>query len=358
MKKLIAILITAIIVIAFAGCQFIPGHINEIIPANIWTNSASGGQMCEVNDKIYYVGAAGKYDEQIMSMNLDGSGQKKVSKKYDSIGQLIADEQNIYFIASTFEDDETLCSVSLSSGKEKKIKNGFFYMLQKAGDRLFWADNYWDDPKTTKRSMGIKSIKTNGTDFTLNIQGPYKADFITTDKYLFYTWPAKKGYDIFRMDVSGANKVKVTTKPLPYSFHHLFYDNGEFYLVTPGSFENDIGCVYDTVKTIDENGNLKDVIDKIGYFEMDYGLLGYSGISNGFIYYLEVTSSPGVQISMDLHQYEIAAHHNIVLKKGLEMGDNAVGIIKSARGKQIKNARLSGLYILGNDVYFSPQGLP
>ena len=230
-------------------------------------------------------------------------------------------------------------------------------MLQKAGDRLFWADNYWDDPKTTKRSMGIKSIKTNGTDFTLNIQGPYKADFITTDKYLFYTWPAKKGYDIFRMDVSGANKVKVTIKPLPYSFHHLFYDNGKFYLVTPGSFTNDIGCVYDTVKTIDENGNLKDVIDKIGYFVMDYGLLGYCGISNGFIYYLENTSTPGIEISMDLHQYEIATGQNTILRKGLNMG-NTCDRIQSARGKKIANSYLSGLYILGNDVYFSPEGLP
>ncbi len=81
----------------------------------------------------------------------------------------------------------------------------------------------------------------------------------------------------------------------------------------------------------------------------------YCGISDGKFYYFILKSydNSSGHLPMDLHQVDLDENRDTIILQNVEMGDKSLGKISSVRGKHF-SGDVNGLYILGNDIYFSP----
>lgn len=379
MKKIISVIYCGLLILAITGCTETSkgdkseSSLSSVIPANASVNAGWGGKMCEANNCIYYVsGLNSKY--RINRMKRDGSNTSPVTGEYCSIGGLTTDNSNLYFTVSLETNDtEILYSLPLNGGKEKKIAEGHIFNLQYMSGRLYWED--YNSPsgeikKGQTTTIQIKSINPNGSNlqslFTVSApaEDSVNLNFLTTEDGLYYIVSEHDGKqcNLYHMDLSGNNKLKINHSKLK-DVDQLFYDKGNLYFLERhfNDFANDgSDAMWDSVETINNKGRIKTILNKIGYFPQDFSCIAYCGISNGVFYYLKITTSDSnsEHLMMDFHQYDIDKKEDIILLHNVNMGDKSVGTIFSLRGKKIKNSGTTGMYILGNDVYFSPPFLP
>ncbi len=371
-KNLIFLLLCGLILVALAGCEKSQG-INTIpsgIPTNVSVNTAWGGFMCEADGFIYYVSAAND-KESIVRMEQDGSNPTTVTAgDYYYIEELTSDGAFLYFVASSETDDmNTIYRLPLNGGKEQKVAQGYIFNLQYAKGKLYWKEYYQPSGDMTNQttSIQIKCVNPNGSDLqtllTLQVfaEDGVPFEFLAIEDGLYYATESLDDdhCDIYRMDLSGQNSIKINSGRLE-TVDKLFYDEGKLYfLMQHFNGFSDIGF-WDSLETLDETGETKTIVDKVGYFPQDFGDIEYCGISNSIFYYfvLNASNDTSENLFMDLHQFDLVTNRDTVILHNVEMGDQSVGILNSVRGKSIKNDGVIGLYILGNDIYFSPYAMP
>lgn len=377
MRRILILLLCALLLFALAGCSVLPvsgtSSMPNEIPANASVNTAWGGYMCEANGFVYYVSDADGQDK-IMRMQPDGSNPTAVTADtYDYISNLTSDSASLYFAASGGADElDTIYRLPLSGESEQKVAQGHVYALQNANGKLFWEDNYVPSgavPDTTPYQ--INCVNSDGSDpqtlltfqadpvgfpFEFLVGGNsiyYTTGTLNTGDYSYYS-------DLYRMDLNGKNAVKLNTGKLN-SVDMLFYDQGTLYfLVEPPDDSSIDDPFFESLETMDTKGNAVTLVKHVGYFPQDFSDIEYCGISNNIFYYFVLPSTDGssAHLYMDLHQVDLSTKRDTILLRHVEMGDPAVGILASVRGKSIKNDGVDGLYIVGNDIYFSPYSLP
>lgn len=381
MKKMIVFVVSIVLLVTVTACSSPSisnspsGTANEHIPTNTSVGVAWGGYMCEVGGKVYYVSSV--YDassdsrkSKILRMESDGT-VFPISDEYYYISNLTSDETNIYFVVS-YEDHETdsLYRVPINGGAEKKIMDGHFRDLQYMNKRLYWKDNYEPSGEITMdqtTEFTLKSMNSDGSDektlFSQTVPaGSGKSlDFLITEDALYYVISnfEKDTCDIFQMDLSGENKTKMNKKPLD-EVDALFYDQGILYFLMQHWNGFSERLMWDSVETIDKNGKVKTVVKCIGYYPQDFGGIQYCGISDNIVYYFDLPSSDGSSeyLNMNLHQYDISKGKDTIILRDVDMGDGTSSSIRSLRGKNIESDGVFGMYILDNDIYFSPFTLP
>ncbi len=259
------------------------GAISAKVPANVSTNAAWGGGMCEANGEIYYVFSGSNFKRNIIRMKQDGSNSSPVTGKYDSIRELTSDSTNLYFVTTSGPKDiDTLYRLPLSGGKEQKITDGHIRSLQNIGGKLYWEELFLPMGTVKKdqtTSLQIKAINPDGSGLqtlyhsTVSAVSPGTFEFVASEKGIYYAISSSntEQCDIYHVDLSGKNRKKLNSQPLS-NIDKLFYDQGKLYFLMQhdgNGFITDL--FWDSVETIDQNGNTKNVIGKIGYFPQDYG---------------------------------------------------------------------------------------
>ena len=364
MKKALIFLMCSLSIVAATGCG--PDLESLNIQANESVNIAWGGYMCEADGLVYYVSRNGE-KEKIMSMKSDGSHPAAVTaNEYDDIRELTADGDYLYFAASSEADDEdTIYRLPLSGGIERKIAEGHTFSLQYANGKLYWEDycqplGIITSDQTT--SIQIKCVNPDGSDiktlYSPQAPGGVAFEFLATQDGLYCVAesPGDDHSDIYRMDPDGKNTVKLNNSELGI-VDKLFYDEGQLYFLME-HFDN--GLFWDSFETMDDKGEAKTIVREVGYYPQDYSDIEYCGISGHMLYYFILCSNGGSSkhLPMDLHQFDLGSKRDAVLLRNAEMGDPAVGVISSLQGKNIPNDGVFGLYILGDDIYFSPYAMP
>jgi len=371
-KKSMALALCVVCALMTASC--LPGildspngSISDSIPTNASVNVAWGGDMCEADGNIYCI-SYNNSEYRIVRLDSDGNAVP-ISEEHDIIRYLVSDGANIYFIASTWSNEtESLFSVPASGGEEKIITDGHFLFLQYVNDRLFWEDFYIPSGEIAQdqtMNITIHSINPDGTEMkTLFAQevpatSGHAVYFLATVDGLYYAISGSDKSDIFRMDLTGDNQTKINKSPLD-TVDELFYDQGVLYFLMQHFTGSGPDPFWDSMETLDKNGNVKTIIKRVGYFPQDFGCVQYCGVSNYITYYFDLPSSNGSSehLYMNLHQYDINKGKDTIILRNVDMGDNFVASIRSIRGKNIENNGTSGMYILGNDIYFSPFALP
>jgi len=346
MKKKSLFLVCCLLVVSLIGSarDLFPKRVSipSDIPTNASVNVAWGGDMCEVNGFIYYVAYG-----TIVRMNPDGCNPTPVTGEHANISQLTSDNNNLYFVASS-GTLATLYRLPLSGGKEQPVAEGDFGALQAANGKLYWKE--YQDTK-----IQINCVNPDGSElralFTQNTSDSVGFEFLVTGEGIYYA----ADYDLYRMDLSGNNPVKLNNKPLG-SIFKLFYDRGKLYFIMDnGSYSLD--SFWASLYTIDDWGNIK-AITPVGYYPQDYGEIQYCGISDNLLYYFIPTNDSYQHVWMDMYQFDLATGNETMILRHQEMGDASVGTLSSLRGKSIPNIGVVGLYILGNDIYFSTYSLP
>jgi len=321
LKKALIFLMCSLSIVAATGCG--PDLESLNIQANESVNIAWGGYMCEADGLVYYVSRNGEKGK-IMSMKSDGSHSAAVTaNEYDDIRELTAGGDSLYFAASSEADDEdTIYRLPLSGGIERKIAEGHTFSLQYANGKLYWEDYYQPlgiitSDQTT--SIQIKCVNPDGSDiktlYALKVPagGGVAFEFLATQDGLYYAVesPGDDHSDIYRMDPDGKNTVKLNDSELD-TVDKLFYDDGQLYYLME-HFDN--GLFWDSFETLDDKGEAKTIMREVGYYPQDYGDIEYCGISGHRLYYFVLRSN-------------------------------------------IPNDGVFGLYILGDDIYFSPYAMP
>ena len=369
MKRAGIFFLCAIILLSFSGSVSRQGVLAEsmqsTIPSNTSVNSAWGGMMCEANGFLYYVSASFGSNSRIVRLGPDGI-PTPVTEEYAYIAELSSDGDYVYFVTMSDESD-TVYRLPVNGANEQKVTEGNIADLQIANGKLYWMDasttngtKAWLDATTIQ----IKCICSDGSNdktlISLSGTGLYGAPrvlLVTANDIYYSIGTTLCTSDIYRMDMDGKNNTKLNAGQLD-TIDKLFYDQGELYFLmqhADGSTD-----FWDSLETIDKRGNLQTIVGKVGYFDQDLGCIQYCGISGGMVYYWLLPSYTGnaEHLFMDLHQYNTATRIDTVLLRNVEMGDPSVGRIFSLRGKHIDNDGVTGLYILGNDIYFSINRLP
>lgn len=377
MRKLLVIVFSVFLSISMSGCTSRQDYaetgnsISSDIPTNASVNVAWGGCMCEANGYVYYVSARDP-QETIIRMDQDGSNPTVVTDGYYYISSLNADSNCLYFVAEAESSNrDTIYRLPLNGGIVQKVTEGNISALQNLKGRLYWED--YNTPEgfvtsNTETTIQIKSINPDGSDLKTLLaltvstadEGPFY--FLATEDGIYYstsnvsTGDYSEYSDIYHMDLSGENLVKLNDKPLR-CVQKLFYDRSKLYLLVENNYSADPFA--SSFVTFDQGGKAKTVLNHVGYFPQDFGCIEYCGISDGIIYYfiMQQTNDNSASILLDLHQYDINENKDVIIKSGVDMGNSAVGIIASLRGKSIKGNSV-GLYILGNDIYFEPFQMP
>lgn len=377
MRKLLIIVFSVFLSISMSGCTSRQDYaetgisVSSDIPTNASVNVAWGGCMCEANGYVYYVSARDP-QETIIRMDQDGSNPTVVTDGYYYISSLNADSNSLYFVAEAESSNrDTIYRLPLNGGKVQKVTEGNISALQNLKGRLYWDD--YNTPEgfvtsNTETTIQIKSINPDGSDLKTLLaltvsttdEGPFY--FLATEDGIYYstsnvsTGDYSEYSDIYHMDLSGENLVKLNDKPLR-CVQKLFYDRSKIYLLVENNYSADPFA--SSFVTFDQGGKAKTVLNHVGYFPQDFGCIEYCGISDGIIYYfiMQQTNDNSASILLDLHQYDINENKDVIIKSGVDMGNSAVGIIASLRGKSIKGNSV-GLYILGNDIYFEPFQMP
>jgi hypothetical protein len=314
------------------------------IPTNESTNIAWGGCMCEANGFIYYVsGTEGK--QEIVRMEQDGSEPETVTAgEYSCLGELTSDGTYLYFVSTVLADDmpDTIYRLPLSGGHEEEIVRGHIYSLQNASGKLYWKEDYADDVP-----VKIKCVNTDSSNpqTLVTLQDPdilFTIEFLIAGNMIYYTIGYDLEYsDLYRMDLDGGNAKKLNRSKLGL-VDKLFYDQGRLYFLA----EDLEGELYDLLQTLDSKGEAVTFIKSFGYFPQDECAMEYCGISNNLFYFFDG--------NFDFHQFNLKTKRDGILFHQVEMGGSAIGTLFSIRGENIKNVGVIGLYILGNDIYFSP----
>jgi len=377
-KKSIIFLLCTLFVIALTSCADSPDNNgkqtsdNDVIPTNTSVNVTWGGYMCEANGFIYYIsGSDSGY--RIIRVKPDGSNSVPVTGKYDYISQLSADQTNLYFV--TANEMNVLYSLPLVGGKEREIMKGHISGLQNMEGRLYWWDSFIPSGEIQEDqtyTVKLNCANINGSELktlfsaTVYVDSLATFDFLATKDGLYYFYgPDDEKCNLYRLDLDGGNKKKLNHWKLK-GVSQVFYDQGKIYYLKEhfNGFlvDNSSDMMWCSVESIDAKGRIKTILDKVGYYPQDFGTIAYCGISNGIIYYLDITDydGSGDLIPMDLHRYDINAKADTVLLNNVDMGEKAVGTIYSLHGKKINNDNnaVSGMFILCNDVYFATQYLP
>jgi outer membrane protein assembly factor BamB len=326
--------------------------------------------MCEESGYIYYAfGKTGK--EKIVRAKSDGSDPVTVTEgEYACLHELTADSANLYFVSSPGEDAptgalDTIYRLPLGGGKEQAVTQGNVYSLQNANGKLYWVNDSGDDApaKINCINMDGSDSKTLFTAKDLLIG----SELLVAGGNIYYTdsaftTPDSNGNgsaysDLYRMDLGGGNAQKLCRTKTGF-IDKLFYDQGKLYFLT-----EDTDVLNDSLQTLDAKGKAVTLLKNVGYFPQDFGAIEYCGISDNIFYYFtetedshsqtDVTDST-VYVYFDLHRFDLKTIRSTVLIHDMEMGDPAIGTLFSVRGKNIRNNGVTGFYILGNDIYFSP----
>ncbi len=372
LKKIIICLIPFLLIFLITNyiqTNFLTSSPSDSIPSNASVSTAWEGYMCEANGKIYFVSAY-KSKDRIVCMEFDGKNKTFVSEKYNYICDLATDNSNIYFRANseTGEKDTIYC-LSTNGGKEHAIAKGHIYSLQYAKGRLYWIDDYspYEETKADqKTTTKIYSINSDGSDLQtvflskMHAYGDMQLIFLATDEGLYYSLvsPDNHHCNIFFMDLDGKNNIKINKDELN-RIDKLFFDQGKLYFLMQHLDDTFTDSFSDLMVTIDKMGKTR-TIKNVGFFPMDFGCVEYCGISNNIIYYfvLQHYNKRSNGLIADLHQYDIKNRSDTTILRDIDMSDNSVGTLNSVRGVKIMNKGTTGMYILGNDIYFSPQRLP
>jgi hypothetical protein len=334
----------------------INGEMSSVIPTNPSVNFAWGGYMCEAGGNVYYVSDDGKGKHSpvhIVRVSADQSQGIAVTSEYASIYGLTADDNNLYFAAAIYmEDADSLYALPLNGGVEKKLCDWKFSAPQVAGGRLYWENN--SDPGLKDNITTIMCINPDGTNAQtlLSIPNPYCKPFyfLATPNGLYYSCrvgPAKDDNALFHTDLQGKNKKQLNREKLG-DIDLLFYDQNNLYFTTL-NYDNGDG-MYTTVNCLDKNGLKSVVIKRIDYFPQDEGIIAFFGVSANILYYFNFDNSNGGKTVMDLHSFDIERKQDkIIAKVDYEYPSE----IHSILGKTIHVYSSQGLYIVGNDLYYS-----
>jgi hypothetical protein len=326
------------------------------IPVNSSVNASWGGGMCEAGGYVFYLYNQDS-KEQIIRMNADGSEPAVVfeDEDYDLYG-LTADSERIYFQAKPRSaGPDIVYSLPLGGGSAQKVTEGSIMNLQCVGGRLYWQEH---NPQTGTR--GIKCCEPDGSDLrtllsltAADLNDGHFECLVTEEGIYYVIDPDIRHSDIYRVDLTGENTVKLNNDSL--GIIDLFlYDQGSLYFLIENDF--DVDPFSNSVRTIDKSGEITIIKDHIGYFHQGYGCTLFCGVSDGILYYFDDIKSPGGSsrhLLTDLHRYDISEGGDTILLHDVDMGAESVGTVFSIRGRCFEGA-LSGMYILGNDVYFAP----
>jgi hypothetical protein len=371
MSKKLIFLLCALLIVAFAGCALIQVTdaipIPKEIPANASVNTSWNGDMCEASGFVYYVSDSDS-KAKIVRMNQDGSNPTPVTTgEYKYIHELTSDGAYLYFVSSAgpieleMDKIDTIYRLPLSGGSEQEVTQGYVFGLQTAKGKLYWAEDHTQSGVTSRK---INCVNSDGSDLQSILSVPPGStdslDFLIAGENIYYTTgliDTNNNYsisdDIFRMGLDGRNIVKLNSGKLD-AVCALYFDQGKLYFLME-RFNGD-PAVGSSLEELDEKGTAIKLVDQVGYYSQDYYTNAFCGITNNVFYYfsLQHTDVNADHIYMDFHQFDLATKKDIVLLHHIEMGYPAVGTLTSVRGKSIGNNGVSGLYILGNDIYFSP----
>lgn len=360
-KKLVSLL-CALLFISLAGCERIQVSGLKTIPKEIPTNSSVNtawcGFMCEANGFIYYVSGAGN-KESIIRMGEDGSNPTTVTTgEYNYLHELTSDGAYLYFVSSDGPIEmnlgkiDTIYRLPLGGGAEQKVTQGYVFHLQSVKGKLYWDDS----------SNKIMCVNADGSDLQTLLSIPADSaadgiDYLVAGESIYYTtgtWADSSLRDnIFRINMDGKNAVQLNSGKLD-AVCALFFDRGKLYFLTEPFNGDTAAC--SSLETLDEQGAAIKLVDKVGYYTQDYHENEFCGISDNTFYYFAFQDANHNldHVYMNLHRFDLAAKRDTVMLRHIDMGFSAIGTLASARGKSIRNDGVTGLYILGNDIYFSP----
>jgi hypothetical protein len=323
------------------------------IPTNVSVNIGWGGCMCEAGGFVYYAfGEMG--NEKIMRMAKDGSNPVAVTAQaYPSLYELTSDSDYLYFVSSEGDDStsnmETIYRLPLNGGAEQEVAHGHITALQSANGKL-----YWDDQGK------IMSANPDGSALQVlcALQNPSDdlgVAFIVGDDGIYYTCGnGDVNCDIYRWDWSGKKAIKLNTAKLG-RIDMLFYDQHKFYFLSEQDdsiSDKNTRPLDDSLQTLNAKGKTVTLLKNVGYFPQDECDTEFCGVSGNMFYHFvlnDCDNSDGWYV--DLHQYNLKTKKDTILLHNVEIADKSIGTLFSIRGKCFWDDAVTGLYILGNDIY-------
>jgi hypothetical protein len=336
------------------------GSIPPEIPVNESVNVAWGGSMCQAKGSIYYVSAVNN-QWKIIRMTQDGNKPTAITTgQKHPINELTSGDGYLYFVSSSFNNDyetDTIYRLPLQGGKAQKvIEQVNVFSLQFANGKLYLGEASQTPDDTAYQ---IKCVNSDGSGLKTLIS-LQSADFCEVELYvaggkIYYSsgevdTDIDMYSDIYCTDLDGKNAVQLNSGKLG-PVDSLFYDQGKLYFLVEQADPDDalsLDPLTDKLETLDEKGNEILLVKNVGYFPQDECSLEYCGISNNVFYYFTY----GDSAYFDLHKYNLITQSHTIILQNVDLF--SAGTLLTVHGKRISNAGVSGLYILGNDIYFSP----
>lgn len=300
--------------------------------------------MCEVNGVLYYV--SGSNDKQkIMRVEQDGSSPAAVTDEHPYISQMTTDGTNLFFVSAVdhyYDSKGTIYKLPLQGGAEVTVVQGNIHDLQYAKGKLYWYDDGQTVNCINEDGSNAKRLYSSGTQWLRLLIG---------DDTIYCAASTTDSCDIYQMELDGKHIIKLNTGNVE-KVDKLFYDRDQLYLLAeqPDGADPKVHSVETALQILDGKGTAVTLMKNVPYFPQDWGVMRYCGLSNGIFYYVYG------DVNLDLHEIDLNSNRDTVIFSGGDMRD--FGTLVSVRGKKMKNVDgVRGLYILGNDIYFSMYNL-
>ena len=360
MRRIIILIMVVSLSLCCFGCDADQKEEQPSIPANPSVNARWGGGMCEAEEFLYFV--AQKGDKQyIARIKPDGTEQVKVSQEYEDISSLTAADGYVYFLVGVDDYPAEMYALPLTGGKEtlvRKAKSGIAG-LQTYSNRIYW----WETIGAGKKKYeAILSMKPDRSDLKTLVKSKRGFSFMTVyDKGIIYSGQEEKKNNLlekttnfYRTDLEGKNHPEKITKSPIGDLAAVFLDEDNIYFVMQTEKNAE---VFNSFCRLNEDGTTSVILDRIAYYVESYGINAFIGISGGVVCHFEFDESDSSYRTMNLCRYEIASQKSDIITKQKMINPDKY-ILKSIKGKEIENAACSGLYIVGDDIYFMPRSLP